>query len=209
MRDGLYSARERSRSRSSRRKCDGGIDNDDVDPDDDPLSSSHTLLHNYDKMMLSFEFHVEAMGGQTSSLSTTATRNDDGGVGKVRGGGGEGGGGGGGSSCRATVTSFFRVHHRVGVTDANGISLSTSIASRSTRSEIVSHPRLWLRLLDQLRRTAEVALTIDDGLRVVTETSFHRDHPMLQTHCVSHARLQKNTALFPPYFAFVQCYVRS
>ena len=109
MRDGLYSARERSRSRSSRRKCDGGIDNDDVDPDDDPLSSSHTLLHNYDKMMLSFEFHVEAMGGQTSSLSTTATRNDDGGVGKVRGGGGEGGGGGGGSSCRATVTSFFRV----------------------------------------------------------------------------------------------------
>ncbi|KAL7526694.1 hypothetical protein ACHAWF_001880 [Thalassiosira exigua] len=67
----------------------------------------------------------------------------------------------------------FRVVHKVGVTDARGISLSASAGRRRTRSEIAGHPRLWLRLLDPLRRTAEVALTVDDELRVVTATSFH------------------------------------
>jgi len=67
----------------------------------------------------------------------------------------------------------FRVLHKVGVTDANGITLSASVTQSRTRSEVVTPPKLWLRLLDPLRRTAEVALTIDDELKVVTATSFH------------------------------------
>ena len=117
-------------------------------------------------MTLSFEFHID-----TSLPSSTSRKNGNGGGASdnnhyynANGNGGGGGGGGGGA---------FRVVHKVGVTDANGIALSASAARRRTRSEIVSHPRLWLRLLDPLRQAAEVALTIDDALRVVTATSFH------------------------------------
>ena len=93
--------------------------------------------------------------------------------------------------------------HKVGVTDANGITLSASVAQRRTRSEIVSPPKLWLRLLDPLRRTAEVALTVDDALNVVTATSFHpgevaqgggADNAVLQAAAARNAVLRTETS---------------
>lgn len=72
----------------------------------------------------------------------------------------------------APITSSFSVLHKIAVTDAHGITLSTS-THRKTRSEIIAPPKLWMRLLDPLKRTNEVALTIDDELKVVTATSFH------------------------------------
>lgn len=71
----------------------------------------------------------------------------------------------------ASISSTFTVLHKIAVTDAHGITLSTS-THRKTRSEIIAPPKLWMRLLDPLK-TQEVALTIDDTLKVVTATSFH------------------------------------
>ena len=171
-RAGSYSARERSRSRGSRRRNGRDEDEDDDGGGGDGPPTDATNPRNSDKMTLSFEFHIDT---SLSSSSSTSRKNDNNGGGGANdnnyyynansnNNGGGGGGGGGGA---------FRVVHKVGVTDANGIALSASAARRRTRSEIVSHPRLWLRLLDPLRRAAEVALTIDDALRVVTATSFH------------------------------------
>ena len=154
-RGGSLSARERSRSRNARRRemRSRSAEGDDEN-EDDPSSK-----RNVDKMMLSFEYHIEIPkkydtasttgGGYPNNNNHNSSNNNNNGGGR------------------------YSIVHRVGVTDANGISLSTSIARRRTRSEIVSHPRLFLRLLDPLRRTAEVALTIDDTLKVVTATSFH------------------------------------
>lgn len=75
-------------------------------------------------------------------------------------------------STSASITSTFTVLHKIAVTDAHGITLSTS-THRKTRSEIIAPPKLWMRLLDPLKQTQEVALTIDDTLKVVTATSFH------------------------------------
>ena len=134
-------------SSARRRKKRRNNKKNNSDNNDNNISASET---GNDKMMLSFEFFIE----RTAPNQNRNNNNHN-----VM----EGLNGGGGT---------FRVLHKVGVTDANGITLSASTRKRD-RSEIVSPPKLWLRLLDPLRRTAEVALTIDDELKVVTATSFH------------------------------------
>ncbi|KAL7536031.1 hypothetical protein ACHAXR_006872 [Thalassiosira sp. AJA248-18] len=143
-RRGSFSARDRSRSRKRRKQSKLKKKNNNADNDND--DDPQSISQNVDKMMLSFEFFIER----------PAPKNDD-------------------NNNNAAIANggVFRVLHKVGVTDANGITLSASATQRRTRSEIVSPPKLWLRLLDPLRRTAEVALTIDDDLKVVTATSFH------------------------------------
>lgn len=133
----------RRRNRKTRRSNHQNSNNSNVDTATSQNNTGH------DKMMLSFEFFIERPA--TANQNRNNNHNNS-------------GGGGGGT---------FRVIHKVGVTDANGITLSASIRNKKDRSEIVSPPKLWLRLLDPLRRTAEVALTIDDELKVVTATSFH------------------------------------
>ena len=151
-RSGSYSSRERSRSRMRRKQNKNDDDNDNDDGDD-----VNGISHNTAKMMLAFEYNIECLTSKnndnhrrhnhSNNQSNNNSANNSGGT--------------------------FRVLHKVGVTDCNGISLSESISQRRTRSEIIAHPRLWLRLIDPLRRTPEMALTIDDELKVVTATSFH------------------------------------
>ena len=64
----------------------------------------------------------------------------------------------------------LRIVHRLAVSDAEGV---TAVASRAAGSEIVTGPNVFLRLLDPLKRTNEVALTVDDVGQTVTATSFH------------------------------------
>ena len=64
----------------------------------------------------------------------------------------------------------LRIVHRLSVSDAEGV---TAVASRSACSELVTSPNVFLRLLDPLKRTNEVALTVDDVGQTVTATSFH------------------------------------
>ncbi|KAL3796704.1 hypothetical protein HJC23_010004 [Cyclotella cryptica] len=123
-----YSTRRRKRKK-----------NQETDEHDDSPSSRN------DKMMLTFEYHIERPPIKTPQSSS------------------------------APITSTFQVKHKVAVTDAQGITLSTS-THRKTRSEIIAPPKLWMRLLDPLKQTQEVALTIDDELKVVTATSFHPSH---------------------------------
>lgn len=172
---GLNRKRKRRRNNQKQKHRGGGGDNDDDEReqqqqrpysvrrnrkkrrsnkrnhnnnDNGDTENTDGLGNNNDKMMLSFEFIIEHITKNNQNGSNS---------------GSSGYGGGNGT---------FRVIHKVGVTDANGITLSASTRKRD-RSEIVSPPKLWLRLLDPLRRTAEVALTIDDELKVVTATSFH------------------------------------
>ncbi|EJK72725.1 hypothetical protein THAOC_05711, partial [Thalassiosira oceanica] len=143
--NGRSSSRRRRKRRKQERKKKARAQ------DEHDTAYPNSISSNTDKMMLSFEFFIERP--QKATEGDAATSNPS--------AGGSGGGGG-----------VFKVLHKVGVTDANGITLSASI-HQSSRSEIFCKPKLWLRLLDPLRKTAEVALTIDDGLRVVTATSFH------------------------------------
>ena len=136
------SARRRKKRRSN--KSNNSDNNNHADND-----KHSSVERGNDKMMLSFEFFIERTA-PNQNRDNNYNNNTSGGT-------------GGGT---------FRVVHKVGVTDANGITLSASTRKRD-RSEIVSPPKLWLRLLDPLRRTAEVALTVDDELKVVTATSFH------------------------------------
>ena len=175
-RRGSFSARERrkrKRQKQSRLKK-RNAEGTDGDEGDDP----DALSKNTNKMMLSFEFFIErpAPKGDPASHNPPAAAQNGG---------------------------AFRVLHKVGVTDANGITLSASVAQRRTRSEIVSPPKLWLRLLDPLRRTAEVALTVDDALNVVTATSFHpgevaqgggADNAVLQAAAARNAVLRTETS---------------
>ena len=170
-RGGSLSARERSRSRNARRREMRSRSTKDDENEEDESSSKR----NVDKMMLSFEYHIEIPNNYDTTTTTTGgypnNNNNNSGGGR------------------------YSIVHRVGVTDANGISLSTSIARQRTRSEIVSHPRLFLRLLDPLRRTAEVALTIDDTLKVVTATSFHPNELGGSSNTILQANAARNAVL--------------
>ena len=178
-RGGSLSARERSRSRNARRREMRSRSTKDDENEEDGSSSKR----NVDKMMLSFEYHIEIPNKYDTTTTTTT-------------------GGYPNNNNNNSGGGRYSIVHRVGVTDANGISLSTSIARQRTRSEIVSHPRLFLRLLDPLRRTAEVALTIDDTLKVVTATSFHPNelggsggsNTILQANAARNAVLKTETS---------------
>ena len=150
--NGRSSSRRRRKRRKQEKKKKARAQDESDRGTRSQAGDPNSMSSNTDKMMLSFEFFIERP--QKAAEGDAATSNPS------AGGGGGGGGG------------VFKVLHKVGVTDANGITLSASI-HQSSRSEIFCKPKLWLRLLDPLRKTAEVALTIDDGLRVVTATSFH------------------------------------
>mmetsp|Transcript_37526 Transcript_37526/g.54945 ORF Transcript_37526/g.54945 Transcript_37526/m.54945 type:complete len:458 (+) Transcript_37526:195-1568(+) len=64
----------------------------------------------------------------------------------------------------------MRIIHRIGVCDADGV---TAVATRDGCSEIVAPPKVLMKMLEPLKRTNEVALTVNDSLKVVTATSFH------------------------------------
>eukprot|EP00986_Skeletonema_menzelii_P002189 scaffold608_cov144-Skeletonema_menzelii.AAC.9 len=140
-----YSSSARRRKKRRSNKTNNKSDNNNNNADIDKQSSAE---RGNDKMMLSFEFFIELTAPNQNRNNNNTT------------------------TAAAAGGGTFRVLHKVGVTDANGITLSASTRKRD-RSEIVSPPKLWLRLLDPLRRTAEVALTVDDELKVVTATSFH------------------------------------
>jgi len=112
-----------------------------------------------DKMMLTFEFFIES----PTRFKHTHNKNNNSQTNNPN---------------TLNSTTVFRSLHKVAVTTTHGISLSDkyskSNSTYSSRSQIISHPKQWIRLLDPLQRTAqEVALRIDDALGVVTASSFH------------------------------------
>ncbi len=175
-----FTSRERSRSRRRRKQNNS---NDDNDNDDDV----NGISHNTEKMMLSFEYYIECLTSN-KDMNSNHHHNHHKSF---------------NSTSRDVGGGTFRVVHKVGVTDCNAISVSESIAQRRTRSEIISHPRLWLRLIDPLRRTPEMALTIDDKLKVVTATSFHpmevqsggNNNAILQAAVARNAVLKTETSM--------------
>lgn len=66
--------------------------------------------------------------------------------------------------------ALLRVVHRVKVADANGVS---AVAPKDECSEIVANPKVLLRLLEPLKRTAEVSLLIQSDAQMVSAASFH------------------------------------
>jgi len=66
--------------------------------------------------------------------------------------------------------ALLRLVHRVQVADADGVS---AVASKEGASEIVASPKVLLRLLEPLKRTAEAALIVRSDAKVVSAASFH------------------------------------
>jgi hypothetical protein len=187
MRSGSFSARQRSRSRRRRKQQSRNPGEDHNHSDDDENNDDgNGISHNTEKMMLSFEYFIECLQSKNDMQSNHHNHPNN-------------------SNNNGSGGGTFRILHKVGVTDCNGISLSESISQRRTRSEIISHPRLWLRLIDPLRRTPEMALTIDDQLKVVTATSFHpmevvqngggNDNAILQAAIARNAVLKTETSM--------------
>jgi hypothetical protein len=66
--------------------------------------------------------------------------------------------------------AIMRVVHRVKVADANGVS---AVATRDGCSEIVAFPKVLLRLLEPLKKTAEASMIIKADAQMVMMSSFH------------------------------------
>jgi hypothetical protein len=66
--------------------------------------------------------------------------------------------------------AILRVEHRVKVSDANGVS---AVAPRDGCSEIVAYPKVLLRLLDPIKRSAEASMLIQSDAQMVSVSSFH------------------------------------
>jgi len=71
---------------------------------------------------------------------------------------------------QVTANGIMRIIHKVGVTDAKGV---IAVSSKEGCSEIVALPKLLLNMLEPLKQTNEVALTVSDDEKIVTATSFH------------------------------------
>lgn len=74
------------------------------------------------------------------------------------------------------ANSMMRVAHRVGVAECDSIMAvvsSTIREQQNSYSEIVSSPKLFTKILDPLRKTAEIVFTINDEKKQVTVASFH------------------------------------
>lgn len=65
---------------------------------------------------------------------------------------------------------IMRILHKVGVSNAEGI---IALAPKRHCSEIVTLPKLLLTMLDQVKSTTEVALTVNDVTKKVIASSFH------------------------------------
>ena len=65
---------------------------------------------------------------------------------------------------------IMRVVHKVGVSSADGI---IAIAPKQNCSEIITQPKVLLTMLDQVKSTTEVALTVNDSTKKVIASSFH------------------------------------
>ena len=170
--------KERSRSRSRDKRSSDGDEDFDGDDDDErymcrvPVRTVHAVLRPRKGVQ---SLRIRSVG----MISPESDKGDN-------GGGSSTGGSGGTQETEASSSlmqlSFqFRIEnpkaggsmqvvHRVGVTDADGVA---AVAPRDGRSEITAAPRVLLRMLDPLKRTAEVALTVDDVAKAVTATSFH------------------------------------
>ena len=65
-----------------------------------------------------------------------------------------------------------RVVHRIGVADAQGVA---AVAPKAGASEMVVRPGVLLRMLEPLKRTAEIALIVSDEYKLVSAVTFHHD----------------------------------
>lgn len=65
---------------------------------------------------------------------------------------------------------LFRVVHRIKAADADAVS---AVAPKEEASEITTQPKLFLRLLEPLKRTVEAALLIRKDSDLITACSFH------------------------------------
>jgi hypothetical protein len=68
--------------------------------------------------------------------------------------------------------SMVRVVHRIGVADAQGVA---AVAPKDGCSEVVVNPQVLLRMLEPLKTTAEIALIVNDQLKLVSAVTFHHD----------------------------------
>jgi hypothetical protein len=79
-------------------------------------------------------------------------------------------------------TGLFRIVHRIGVADARGV---MAVATKEDCSEIVVKPKILLNLVDPLKKTNEIALTVNGTSKIVTATSFHHRDTASSAHSLN------------------------
>jgi len=65
---------------------------------------------------------------------------------------------------------IMHITHKVNLSNADGI---IALAPKQHCSEIITIPQVLLTMLDQVKSTSEVALTVNDDLKKVVASSFH------------------------------------
>jgi len=68
--------------------------------------------------------------------------------------------------------AIVNVIHRIGVSDAQGVA---AVIDKEDASELVVAPSVLLRMLEPLKRTAELALIVNDTHKLVTTVTFHQE----------------------------------
>ena len=72
--------------------------------------------------------------------------------------------------------AMIRIVHRMGVAECDSIMAvvsSTVKEDQDSYSEIVSSPTLFTKMLDPLRKTAEIVFTVHDGKKQISIATFH------------------------------------
>jgi hypothetical protein len=88
--------------------------------------------------------------------------------------------------------SVVRVIHRIGVADAQGVA---AVAPTEGASEMVVSPSTLLRMLEPLKRTPEMALIVNDTLKLVSAVTFHQDDIQEETSVLTKPTLKTETSI--------------
>lgn len=85
-----------------------------------------------------------------------------------------------------------RVTHKVGVAAAQSIA---AVAAMDKASELVVHPNVVLTMLEPLRRSAEMALLINENHKLISSVSFAHDDIRDGNVSTKHASLKTETSI--------------
>lgn len=108
-------------------------------------------------LQLAFEFHIDASAA-ASEAGGNGNRNNNY-YSKPRG--------------NTSGNNWIKIIHRIGVAEADNV---VAVASKRNTSEMIASPRVLMKLLEPLKKTAEIAFIMTKDATNVVATSFH--HPI-------------------------------
>jgi len=96
------------------------------------------------------------------------------------------------SLCAEEDCGSYRIVHKIGVADARGVQ---AVAPKDDCSEILVKPTLLMKMIEPLKKTNEVAFTINGSSKVATATSFHHGDTVSSANQLTSHVLKTETSM--------------